>query len=597
MAARSIKEEIANCLGLEVASNPKLLAECQKICEIYGITPQDLQYKWEAATYDHTNNFASVREAARFTSDSLAGVREQIKRELEQGSGSAKKKTPARSLASGVASINRNKMPFALGRNIHAAQRVLEPQIKAEPDTFNSTEISISLKESGVVGPSMVKFRGPKSDVESKKKRAYRYMFERTGERGQVLDTRIEEMAELIQQHYGIQELNDPANSTDEEVFVVGRITHDLDSETKLTESTLNLETSRRLSDHSGKRIAIQFDPALKIRGGAQGAGGLGLFPGAIVAFKGKNGGASSFSVTEILALPSLTSSPHMKPSPEDDSFSMYVACGPYTSDTDLSYKPWNAFMQVIRRVKPSVLTLIGPFVDTAHPLLQSGEIDEAPLDLFYRIFLDPLRDFLTLSPGSIVILVPSVRDLIGTHAVYPQCEFSKLVTKSDPRIRLVPNPGVFSINDVIFGATSVDVLFHLRKEEIIKRGQEVDSVVSLSSEDNGADPLANDCRHLLQQRSFYPVFPVPLDLCSEVNLDVTHSVGLRLDNEMEDVAPDVLFLPSRLRQFCKTVHTTTAINPSTLVKGVYSTIDVSSSTPGKSLGERLKTEVVKMEG
>lgn len=51
---------------------------------------------------------------------------------------------------------------------------------------------------------------------------------------------------------------------------------------------------------------------------------------------------------------------------------------------------------------------------------------------------------------------------------------------------------------------------------------------------------------------SFYPVFPVPLDLCSEVNLDVTHSVGLRLDNEMEDVAPDVLFLPSRLRQFCK---------------------------------------------
>lgn len=138
-----------------------------------------------------------------------------------------------------------------------------------------------------------------------------------------------------------------------------------------------------------------------------------------------------------------------MKPSPDDDSFSMYAACGPYTSDTNLSYKPWDAFMQVIRRVKPSVLTLvcqtfhqgylllispqIGPFVDTAHPLLQSGEIDEAPLDLFYRIFLDPLRDFLTLSPGSIVILVPSVRDLIGTHAVYPQCEFSNLVTKSDP--------------------------------------------------------------------------------------------------------------------------------------------------------------------
>ncbi|KAJ3977823.1 DNA polymerase alpha/epsilon subunit B-domain-containing protein [Lentinula raphanica] len=597
MSTASIKEELATRLGLEVASDPKLLAECQKICEIYGITPQELQYKWEASIYSHNKNFVSVREAARFTLESLASVRDQIKRELEQGRDSAKKKTKARSLASGVATIDRNKIPFALGRNMHTAQRVSKPQIKIDPETINLGEITVSSRDPTLAGPSQVRFQGPKNDLESRKKRAYRYMFEKTSERGQVLDTRIEEMAELIQQHYGIQELSDPAKLTDNEVYVVGRIVHDLESDAKLTEATLTLETSRRLSDHSGKRIPVRFDPALKIRGGAQGAGGLGLFPGAVVGFKGKNGGTGTFSATEILVPPALASSPSMKPSLDDDSFSTIIASGPFTPDTDLKYNAWTTFVQILRRTKPNALILVGPFVDAVHPLIQAGEIDETPLELFHRIVLDPIRDFLSMSPGSIVILVPSVRDLISTHTVYPQCEFSKLVTKSDPRIHLVPNPCIFSLNGITFGATSVDVLFHLQKEKVLKRGQEVDSVIPLAPEDTGADPLANDCRQLLQQRSFYPVFPVPVDLSSEVNLDVTHSPDLRLDYETEDVAPDILILPSRLRHFCKTVHSSTAINPSSLAKGVYSTINVLSSAPGKSLKERLQTEVVKMDG
>ncbi|KAJ3754976.1 DNA polymerase alpha/epsilon subunit B-domain-containing protein [Lentinula raphanica] len=591
MSTASIKEELATRLGLEVASDPKLLAECQKICEIYGITPQELQYKWEASIYSHNKNFVSVREAARFTLESLASVRDQIKRELEQGRDSAKKKTKARSLASGVATIDRNKIPFALGRNMHTAQRVSKPQIKIDPETINLGEITVSSRDPTLAGPGQIRFQGPKTDLESRKKRAYRYMFEKTSERGQVLDTRIEEMAELIQQHYGIQELSNPAKLTDNEVYVVGRIVHNLESDAKLTEATLTLETSRRLSDHSGKRISVRLDPALKIRGGAQGAGGLGMFPGAVIGFKGKNGGTSTFSATEILVPPALASSPSMKPSPDDDSYSTMVASGPFTPDTDLRYIPWATFVHALRRTKPGALILIGPFVSAVHPLIQAGEIDETPLELFHRIFLNPLRNFLSLSPGSIVILVPSVRDLISTHTVYPQCEFSKL------RIHLVPNPCTFSLNGITFGATSVDVLFHLQKEKVLKRGQEVDSVIPLAPEDTGADPLANDCRQLLQQRSFYPVFPVPVDLSNEVNLDVTHSPDLRLDYETEDVAPDILILPSRFRHFCKSVHSSTAINPSSLIKGVYSTINVSSSAPGKSLKERLQTEVVKMDG
>lgn len=56
----------------------------------------------------------------------------------------------------------------------------------------------------------------------------------------------------------------------------------------------------------------------------------------------------------------------------------------------------------------------------------------------------------------------------------------------------------------------------------------------------------------------FYPVFPVPLELASEVVLDVTHSEGLWLgggeseSGDAPECAPDVIIVPSRLRQFAK---------------------------------------------
>jgi DNA polymerase alpha subunit B len=116
----------------------------------------------------------------------------------------------------------------------------------------------------------------------------------------------------------------------------------------------------------------------------------------------------------------------------------------------------------------------------------------------------------------------------------------------------------------------------------MIKRcASEIDPIppVPSSSEDRdtGSDAMANVCRHLLQQRrlallaygsvtcpltlvadSFYPIFPVPLEMTQEVNLDVTHAEGLRLGEGIDDdddgdvVAPDVLVVPSRLKSFSK---------------------------------------------
>ena len=37
----------------------------------------------------------------------------------------------------------------------------------------------------------------------------------------------------------------------------------------------------------------------------------------------------------------------------------MMVACGPFTTDADLGYKPWRALLQGIKTAKPDVLLLV----------------------------------------------------------------------------------------------------------------------------------------------------------------------------------------------------------------------------------------------
>jgi DNA polymerase alpha/epsilon subunit B len=65
----------------------------------------------------------------------------------------------------------------------------------------------------------------------------------------------------------------------------------------------------------------------------------------------------------------------------------------------------------------------IGPFVDSAHPKIKSGDIEQLPTDLFHACFTEGLREFLDLSSDSLVLLVPSIRDVISQHLAFPQGE------------------------------------------------------------------------------------------------------------------------------------------------------------------------------
>jgi DNA polymerase alpha subunit B len=53
----------------------------------------------------------------------------------------------------------------------------------------------------------------------------------------------------------------------------------------------------------SGVRVQLKFDDQVKLRGVAKGSGSVGLFPGAIVAVRGRNGGGGWFLVSEVLSV------------------------------------------------------------------------------------------------------------------------------------------------------------------------------------------------------------------------------------------------------------------------------------------------------
>jgi len=87
----------------------------------------------------------------------------------------------------------------------------------------------------------------------------------------------------------------------------------------------------------------------------------------------------------------------------------------------------------------------------------------------------------------------------------------------------------------------------------------------------------------------------VPQDLAQEVNLDMSHSDGLRMVDDELDYAPDVMILPSKLKQFFKTVHSTYAVNPSFLSKGTFGLLSLAPRSSGTPK-ERVKIDIARLE-
>lgn len=359
----------------------------------------------------------------------------------------------------------------------------------------------------------------------------YKYMFQKLQDKANVLNEMITALSVQMKENLLLDEYENVLTQTQEDITISGRIC--CDSVGRLNSKSILLEGSIETS--GGQQIPLELGDVSN----------YSLFPGQIVAIRGRNGTGAKVHPSSIYCGSRLPfySATKKDMKINEGNFSLYAACGPYaTNDTEtLSYTPLENLMEVIQKEKPDVLIMLGPFVDIKHPLIQTGKIDFTYDELF--LFVCNMVTSTIKSLGTEVIFIPSQRDICH-HCVYPQPPFKEEPTR---RIRMMPDPCTIMINDVSIGITSTDILFHLGAEEV-------------SSFTVRTDRLGRLADHLLKQQCYYPLYPTS----EEVNLEYEQFGNYCF----MPFTPDILLVPSDLRYFAKNVDGCLCVNPGRLVKG-----------------------------
>lgn len=367
----------------------------------------------------------------------------------------------------------------------------------------------------------------------------FKYMFQKLTDKAAVLNEMIDEMATQLQEKHSIEEFSHVALPVQEEVTLVGRIC--CDSLGKMNAKSVILEGSRDTS--AGRSVPLDLSDLKQ----------YSLFPGQIVAMDGINTSGQKFVVKKLYegVVQSLPSCSNDKDQISSNDMTVLIAAGPFSTSDNLSFEPLADLVKHIRKDKPDVVILMGPFVDLKNDLIENGKCI-TPFDDIFKTKLKEISD--VASNDCQVIVLPSYRDVHHDY-VYPQPPFfhqskdSRMKAKTDyPNVHFMPDPCVVDINNVIFGLTSSDVMFQLGAEEI-------------SFNPPGAsDRMARLAEHLLTQQNFYPLYPSPED----VNIDYeVFEYYARMP-----CTPHVLVLPSDLKQFTKDIQGCCCINPGRLARG-----------------------------
>uniref|UniRef100_A0A8D2JHW4 DNA polymerase alpha subunit B n=1 Tax=Varanus komodoensis TaxID=61221 RepID=A0A8D2JHW4_VARKO len=358
-----------------------------------------------------------------------------------------------------------------------------------------------------------VKLFGSSTDALTK---PYKFMFHDLQEIREVLSCKIEQLGEALKEHYKIEEFSSLIIPVQEPVTVLGQI--GCDSNGKLNAKSVVLEGD--LEHSSGGLIPVDLSELPE----------YSLFPGQVVVIEGMN------STGERLVASKLFEVSHISCSWETEADVVLVACGPYTTSDSFTYDPMLDLIDTINKDKPDVCIL----VRLGCQLTSSFE------DVFKMCMKTIIEG--TRSSGSYLVVIPSLRD--AHHlCIYPQPPFGcyELSKEDKQRVLFVSDPCSLDINGVVFGLTSADLLFHMGAEEI-------------SSSSSVLDRFSRILKHILTQRSYYPLYPP----AEEMNIDFEHFYQYTL----LPVTPDILITPSDLKYFIKDVLGCVCINPGRLTKG-----------------------------
>ncbi|EOD45196.1 putative dna polymerase alpha primase associated subunit protein [Neofusicoccum parvum UCRNP2] len=659
--------ELNELFGSPNAALPQeVLLELQSLLRLHSISPQELFYKWESYSIKMGSETALTLKTVR---DFKKDIQDALERETRAKAAhtSTNKRTAAPAGRAGASNADVfgvldglvPSTPHGASRtqmNGSAAKRKSNfdtPAAKATKSSMQSSPLTphaangvggapTSFAERPNAGQIMETLNHhiplPEPPTESPgeprvklkanteiSKFAYKTMAMKLSEASEILDDRIDEFLQIVQTHHKLEDsaFGNPASQSTSEIIAVGRIASD-SSEGKLNAASLVLETSRRTG--AGLRVPLRVD-SLQM---------YNFFPGQIVAVRGSNPAGSFFMAKELLEIPLL---PSAASSPSDldmvngrlaitgdmdidDSesntrpLSIHVASGPYTPGHILDFAAFHALMETTLETRPDVLVLNGPFLDIEHPSLINGDFeipdsaipnpDKATLkDVFRYHISQPINKLVASHPTITIIIQPSVRDAIAKHVSYPQDRLKRQEFGLPRQATIVTNPVTISINEIIVGITSLDILDMLRREECV------------SDKAKMTNAMVRWGASLISQRSFCPIFPpTAREVLPKIDADrggaaATEEedaervdllpVGAMLDTsymkltEWLNVRPDVLITPSALTPFAKVINSVLVINPGTLSKkrgpGTFARMTVLPATITDE--EREQNEVV----
>uniref|UniRef100_A0A6Q2ZEJ0 DNA polymerase alpha subunit B n=1 Tax=Esox lucius TaxID=8010 RepID=A0A6Q2ZEJ0_ESOLU len=392
----------------------------------------------------------------------------------------------------------------------------------------------------------------------------YKYMFQRLRDVRNVLTEKIELLGEELRTHFSIEEFSPLSLPAQDCVTVLGQVC--CDSNGKLNAQSVLLEAG---PEQGGQQVPVDLTELRE----------YSLFPGQVVIMEGMNTTGRKLVASKLYEVSGIPLKHQIKPLFGLKALMVMVACGPYTPSDGLTFDPLIDIINVIVRDRPDVCILLGPFVDSKHEQIEKSQLTETFEAIFNRCVGSIIEG--TKGFGCRLVLVPSQRD-VHHHFIYPQPPFTlhDLIKDDAERVTLVPDPCTLLIEGVTFGITSTDILFHMGAEEI-----------SCAA---GSDRFSRILKHMLIQRSYYPLYP-PVE---DVNMDYEkfQSYG------QMPVCPDVLIVPSELRYFIKDVLGCVCVNPGRLTKGqvggTYGRLLIqkcSTSIDGKRLSPCVAGQVVKI--
>ncbi|KII70226.1 DNA polymerase alpha subunit B [Thelohanellus kitauei] len=283
------------------------------------------------------------------------------------------------------------------------------------------------------------------------------------------------------------------------------------------------------------------------------------LFPGQIVITRGIHPSTTLFEVSEIITENAFIQKSKV---PFPSSLTGLIISGPFYSKTSPNFDFINPLCELIENEAAQIAILvcinllqIGPFCDDSVFEIEGNEMSfrEGMNQIFQSISEVARR------VGTQVLVVPSVAD-ITSLPIFPQTPF---FTKEYSNIRFLGNPTCFKVNGFCFGVSSMDILMHLSNFEFSKGIK--------------GDRISRLIKHLLNQKSFYPLYPpfanTPIDF---KNLEEFSCLKTE---------PDILILTSMLCPFIKKVDNTLCINPSQFCKSAklsfYANFKITSNSSG----------------